>query len=84
MNFSTSLAYSIAFSSGFSVKQLIELPDSRFKPYSKKLKKAYYKAKNRFERTSIDHPERDQIRFNFEIAHSRWSKLLKAQDARKK
>lgn len=84
MDFSTSLAYSIAFSSGISVKRLIKLPDSRFKPYSQKIKKAYYKAKSRFERTSIDHPERDQIRFNYEIAYSRWSDLLKAQDARKK
>lgn len=78
MSFNLSLGKSIAFSSLTSIDKLVSMPDSRFKPYAKKVQKIYYQAEARFERSKPENDDHHLILFNFEIAHARWSKMKKA------
>lgn len=84
MSFNLSLGKSIAFSSLTSIDKLVSMPDSRFKPYAKKVQKIYYQSKARFERSKPENDDHHFILFSYELAHARWSNMKKAAAQRLK
>lgn len=84
MSFNESLAKSIAFISKKSINQLIELPEHRFKAYAKKVQKAYYQSKARFENSDCDQPNHREILFQYEYNYSLWSDMKEASKRREK
>lgn len=63
-----------------SQERLVAMPDSRFKPYKRKVQKAYFLAKAKFER---DKTFSRQLLFDYEDTYSAYSTMLKAQKLRK-
>lgn len=84
MSFKESVAKTIMFSNAKSIKNLVELPENRFKAYAKKIQAKYYAAKARFERIDDNHPNYNSLLLNYEYEHSRWHSMKEASKKRKK
>ncbi len=83
MSFIESVAKTILFSNAKSINSLVAMPDTRFKPYAKKIQAKYYAAKARFERIDTDHPNYHSLLLSYEHEHLRWSNMKKASAKRK-